>query len=280
MFRTKDGGKTWDRVLFRDEKTGAVDLVMDPKNPDVLYATLWEVFRTPYSLSSGGPGSGLFKTTDGGNTWTELTKNAGPAGADLGQGRHRGLGRRQQSPVRDHRGEGRRHLHVGRCGRDVETGERGPAHPSARVLLHAHLRRSRRRRTRSTSSTPASTARPTPARRSAAIPVPHGDNHDLWIAPNDPKRMINTNDGGANVSVNGGESWTGQRTRRRSSTTSSRPTTCRITSAARSRTTRPPACRATAPATTSTTSAAARAATSRRIRATPTCSTPAATAAC
>jgi photosystem II stability/assembly factor-like uncharacterized protein len=73
IFRSKDGGKTWERVLFRDEKTGAVDLAIDPKNPDVLYAGMWEVFRTPHSLSSGGPGSGLFKTTDGGTTWTELT---------------------------------------------------------------------------------------------------------------------------------------------------------------------------------------------------------------
>ena len=67
IFKTIDGGKTWDKVLFRDDRTGAVDLTMDLKNPDVLYAGLWEVFRTPHSLSSGGPGSGLFKTTDGGS---------------------------------------------------------------------------------------------------------------------------------------------------------------------------------------------------------------------
>ncbi len=77
VFRSRDGGKTWDRVLFRDEKTGAADLVIDPKNPDVLYASLWEVFRTPHSLSSGGPGSGLFKSTDGGGTWTEITRKPG-----------------------------------------------------------------------------------------------------------------------------------------------------------------------------------------------------------
>ena len=77
IFKTSDGGKTWTKTLFRDEKTGAVDLSMDAKNPDVLYAGLWEVFRTPHSLSSGGPGSGLFKSTDAGNTWTELTRNAG-----------------------------------------------------------------------------------------------------------------------------------------------------------------------------------------------------------
>src|SRR5205814_8802647 len=72
-----DGRRTWTTSLFREAKTGVVDLSMDPKNPEVLYAALGEVYRTPHSLSSGGPGSGLFKTTDGGATWTELTKNAG-----------------------------------------------------------------------------------------------------------------------------------------------------------------------------------------------------------
>ena len=81
VFLSKDGGKTWERVLFRDEKTGAVDLSMDSASPDTLYAGLWEVFRTPHSLSSGGPGGGLFKTTDGGTTWSELTKRPGlPSG--------------------------------------------------------------------------------------------------------------------------------------------------------------------------------------------------------
>src|SRR3954469_13326366 len=77
IFKSTDGGKTWTKSLFRDEKTGAVDLSIDAAHPDVLYAGLWEVFRTPHSLSSGGPGSGLFKTTDGGATWTEISRNTG-----------------------------------------------------------------------------------------------------------------------------------------------------------------------------------------------------------
>ena len=81
VYRTRDGGRAWERVLFRDDRTGAVDLAVDPADPDVLYATLWEVYRRPWKLWSGGPGSGLFKSIDGGDTWTELTRNPGlPSG--------------------------------------------------------------------------------------------------------------------------------------------------------------------------------------------------------
>ena len=77
IFRSHDGGATWTKVLFRSDKVGASDLVFDPQNPDVLYAALWEAFRTPYSLVDGGAGGGLFKSTDGGTTWKELTGNPG-----------------------------------------------------------------------------------------------------------------------------------------------------------------------------------------------------------
>ena len=81
IFKTADGGKTWRRTLFRDEKTGGVDLSIDPKNPSVIFASLWEANRTPWSMSSGGPGSGLFKSTDGGDSWSEITKSPGlPSG--------------------------------------------------------------------------------------------------------------------------------------------------------------------------------------------------------
>src|SRR5712691_35302 len=75
VYRSGDGGKTWQRVLARGDSAGAIDLAMDPSNPRVLYAALWQVQRTPWSFSSGGAGSGLFKSTDGGDTWTELTRN-------------------------------------------------------------------------------------------------------------------------------------------------------------------------------------------------------------
>src|SRR5436305_13249991 len=81
VFKSTDGGRNWKKVLFRNGKTGAVDVAIDRRNPSVIYAALWEAYRIEYQMSSGGPGSGLFKSTDGGETWNEITRNTGmPAG--------------------------------------------------------------------------------------------------------------------------------------------------------------------------------------------------------
>ena len=77
MFKSSDGGDTWQRVLYRDERTGAIDIAIDRNNPDVMYASLWEAYRKEYTMSSGGPGSGMVKSTDGGDTWTEITRTPG-----------------------------------------------------------------------------------------------------------------------------------------------------------------------------------------------------------
>ena len=85
VYRSKDGGKTWEKILFRDNKTGANELVIDPKNPQVIYVALWEAYRNAYEMSSGGPGSGIFKTTDGGDHWTDISRNPGLPKAMLGK---------------------------------------------------------------------------------------------------------------------------------------------------------------------------------------------------
>ncbi len=85
VFRSQDGGRTWEKILYRNDQSGAVDLILDPNDPNVLYATLWEVYRKPWILWSGGSGSGLFKSTDGGDSWTELSRNPGLPGGTLGK---------------------------------------------------------------------------------------------------------------------------------------------------------------------------------------------------
>ncbi len=209
VFKTVDGGKSWRRILFRDDKTGAVDLSMDPKNPDVLYAGLWEVSRTPHSLSSGGPGSGLFKSTDGGEHWTEITKNPG-----------------LPKPIWGKVGVSVSGADPSRIYAIVEAAEGGVFLSDDAGATWKMVNEDRRLRQRAFYYTRiyadpqvkdtlyilnTGIYRSTDAGKSIrGIRVPHGDNHDLWIAPNDPKRMINSNDGGANVSVNAGETWTDQ----------------------------------------------------------------------
>ena len=209
VFKTADGGKTWQKTLFRDEKTGAVDLSMDAKNPDVLYAGLWEVFRTPHSLSSGGPGSGLFKSTDGGANWTELTNNAGlpkPVWGKVGVSVSAADPNRVYAIIEAAEGGAFLSDDAGATWKLINDDRRirqrafyytriyaDPQTKDTVYILNTGLYRS---------ADAGKTLR--------AIRVPHGDNHDLWIAPNDAKRMINSNDGGGNVSINTGESWTGQ----------------------------------------------------------------------
>jgi len=85
VYRSKDGGKTWEKILFRDNKTGADELVIDPNNPQVIYVALWEAYRNAFEMSSGGPGSGIFKSTDGGDHWTEISHNPGLPKTMLGK---------------------------------------------------------------------------------------------------------------------------------------------------------------------------------------------------
>jgi photosystem II stability/assembly factor-like uncharacterized protein len=209
VFRSKDGGKTWEKVLYRGNKAGASDLSMDPNNPSVLYAGLWEVYRKPWTLESGGSSSGIFKSTDGGDTWTDITRNPGLAKGTIG------IVGIAVSPANSERvwaiveaedGGVFRSDNAGRTWTKVNEERRlrqrawyytriyaDPKNPDTCYVLNTGFYRSN-----------------DGGRTFTQIPVPHGDNHDLWIAPDDSNRMINSNDGGANVSYNGGKSWTDQ----------------------------------------------------------------------
>lgn len=210
VFRSKDGGKTWEKILFKDDKTGAIDLVLDPNNSRVLYAALWEARRTPWSLSSGGPGSGLYKSTDGGDTWTDLTNNPG-----LSKGLKGRIGVAVSPAQPD------------RVWAIVEAEEGGVFRSDDGGKTWRHLNDDRRLRQRAWyySHIYADPQDPETVyvlnvqflksvdggkTFDRTIPVPHGDHHDLWIDPHNPRRMINANDGGANVTINGGLSWTRQ----------------------------------------------------------------------
>jgi photosystem II stability/assembly factor-like uncharacterized protein len=209
VFRSKDGGKTWEKVLFRGDKAGACDLIIDPTNPSVLYAGMWEAYRKPWTLESGGPGSGIFKSTDGGDTWNEITRNPGlpkgtigivgitisPANPDrlwaILEAEDGGVfrsdnGGKTWAKTNEQRNLRQRAWYYSRIYAD-------PKNADTVYVLNTGFYRSN-----------------DGGRTFSGIGVPHGDNHDLWIAPEDPNRMIESNDGGANVSFNGGKSWSEQ----------------------------------------------------------------------
>jgi len=209
VYRSSDGGGTWQRILFANPQAGAVDLAMDPVNPRVLYATTWRVIRTPYSLESGGQGSDLWKSTDGGDSWDKLSGNEGlpepPLGiagitvspsnpdnlyalieaADGGVFRSADAGE-TWTRVNSERKLRQRAWYYTRINAD-------PADEDVLYVLNVRFHKSK-----------------DGGKTFKVISTPHGDNHDLWIDPADPERMVQSNDGGANVSYDGGESWSEQ----------------------------------------------------------------------
>ncbi len=209
IFRSKDGGQTWEKILYRDNKVGAIDLILDFSNPKVIYAALWEFYRTPWSLSSGGPGSGIFKSIDGGDTWTEISRNPGLPKGLLGKigitvspakpGRVWAIVEAEDGGVfcSDDGGETWQRMNEDRNLRQrAWYYTRIYADPKDEETVYVLNTRFYRSVDRGRTFTP--------------IQVPHGDNHDLWIDPESPNRMINSNDGGANITFNGGKSWTAQ----------------------------------------------------------------------
>ncbi|MBW3667128.1 MAG: glycosyl hydrolase [Actinobacteria bacterium] len=208
LFRSSDGGKTWEKILYKSDKAGAVDVSFDPHNPETIYATIWQAYRNFWELSSGGPDSGLWKSTDGGDNWVEITRNEGLPGKGI-------IGKIgvAASPAR-----------AGRVWALIESSEAPGLYRSDdagenwklvnaktdlryRPWYYMHV---------FADTTDADTVyvnnlemwKSTDGGENfTRIATPHGDNHDLWIDPADNQRMIQGNDGGANVSFNGGRSW-------------------------------------------------------------------------
>ncbi|MFL5576841.1 MAG: VPS10 domain-containing protein [Gemmatimonadaceae bacterium] len=210
VFKSADGGKTWRKVLYRDDRTGAIDLSMDAKDPSVLYAALWEAYRVDWQMSSGGPGSGIFKSTDGGEHWTELTRNPGlPKGVvgRIGVSVSPADGRRVYAIVEAADGGVYRSDDAGA----TWTRTNDERKLRQRAFYYTHIAADPQLRDRVyVMNVSFFRSDDGGAKFDSTLDVPHGDNHDLWIAPNDNQRMIEANDGGGTVSVNGGKSWTAQ----------------------------------------------------------------------
>jgi len=211
IYRSTDGGRTWQRVLFRNDSTGGVDISINPRNPNEIYAALWQAYRKTWELSSGGPGSGLFKSTDGGSTWTELTRNPGmPQNQLIGK---IGVSVSPADPNRVYAIVEPDSGGVFRSDDGGRTWTRTNSERKLRQRAFYYTRIYADPQNRDVvyvlnvafwKSTDGGRTFPRPIR------VPHGDNHDLWIAADNPQRMIEGNDGGANVTTNGGETWTEQ----------------------------------------------------------------------
>ena len=208
VYKSKDGGKTWEKVLFSNNHSGVVELVMDPSNSRTLYAATWRVNRTPYSLNSGGEGSALWKSVDQGENWIKISINEGFAEGTLG------IIGVTVSPV-----------NTQRVWAIVENQEKGGIYRSedgGSTWSHINDSRELRQRAWYYSKIYADTQdedivyvmnvsyhkSKDGGKTFKSNNAPHGDHHDLWIAPEDNQRMIIADDGGAQISFNGGETWT------------------------------------------------------------------------
>ncbi len=209
VYRSKDGGASWQKVLYRDEHTGAVSLAADPSNPRIMYAALWQVRRYPWGMESGGSGSGLFKTTDGGDTWTEITRNKGlPAGTvgKIGVTVSGADPNRVWAIVENENGGVFRSDDGGGSWSMVNSERR----LRQRAWYYTHIYADPQDRETVYVLNTGFYRSVDGGKTYSSIRVPHGDNHALWIDPGDATRMINGNDGGANVSYNSGVTWTAQ----------------------------------------------------------------------
>jgi photosystem II stability/assembly factor-like uncharacterized protein len=206
VFKTSDGGKSWQKILFKDNKTGAIDLVFDPNNPHILFAALWEAQRTPWTLTSGGPGSGLYRSGDDGATWKRLEGHGLPSGVlgRIGVSVSGADGNRVYAIIEAEKGGIYRSEDAGESWQLINSDHR---HTQRAWYFHHIFADPKNADTVYVLNTGVS--RSTDGGKSFEfIRAPHGDNHGLWIDPTHPQWMIVANDGGASVSRDTGKSWT------------------------------------------------------------------------
>ena len=207
VYKSTDGGNTWKRVLFANKDAGAVDLTFDPNNPRILYASTWKIRRTPYSLESGGDGSALWKSTDGGDTWKNITANEGlpdglwgisgvtvsPVNSDrvwvIMENDKGGVYRSDDAgktwkKFNDSRSLRQRAWYYTRIFADTQDADKV-------YVVNVNYHQSK-----------------DGGKTFKSFNAPHGDHHDMWISPEDGNRMIMADDGGAQVSFDAGENWT------------------------------------------------------------------------
>ncbi len=208
VFRTTDGGKSWKKILFVNDSTGATDLSLDPTNPRILFAAMWKFQRTPWGMDAGGGRSGLWKSKDGGDTWAEITKNPGMPTAPIGK---IGVAVSPANPQRIYASVEAKDTLGGIFrsddGGDNWTRTNGQQQFQVRPWYYSAV-----------------TADPTnentlyvmnlqvwksidAGKTFSRVRVPHGDTHIMWVDPKNPERLINGNDGGGTVSLDGGKSW-------------------------------------------------------------------------
>ena len=208
VFRSNDGGKTWQKILFKDNKTGAIDLDFDPHNPRIIYAALWEARRTPWSLTSGGPGSGLYKSSDGGDTWKRLEGHGLPEGVlgRIGVSVSGGDSNRVYAIIEAGKGG----IYRSDDGGDSWQLINGDHRFTQRAWYFHHIIADPKEADTVYVLNTAVYRSTDGGKTFNFVRSPHGDNHGLWIDPAHPDWMINGNDGGATISHDGGKSWSTQ----------------------------------------------------------------------
>jgi photosystem II stability/assembly factor-like uncharacterized protein len=210
VFRTRDGGRTWQKVLFIDDSTGAIDLTIDPSNARVLYAAMWRMQRLPWGFSAGAGRSGMWKSTDGGDHWAELTFNEGIPRGRIGRiglavspVDPQRLYATIETPPEDSTGGIFRSDDGGKSWQRTSGDQRWMVRPWYYSVVRADPSEVNTMYVMNLSTWKSIDG----GRTFTRFRLPHGDTHDLWIDPRDSKRLISGNDGGATVSTDGGDSW-------------------------------------------------------------------------